>query len=353
MIRRHPLLVGVAGLALIAFAYFSAAPPMHRWFAEQYYQRVERRLVSDRRNLIPARQTRLFGMYRPELPNDFVRFREVGQLLAVRPTIVSYYQAWGDGPGHHFDATSAERTLRQGLTPMITWEPWLNAFKSRGGSAAPFGLSDILQGRFDSYITDFARATVRAKGPLFLRPFHEIGNPLYPWSTSAGNSPDKVAAAWRHVVSIFRREGAINVAFVWTPFRPEDIAAWPGDEWVDWIGLDLFNYGGLLNGGIWQGFESLLSDHLKPFNDLRHPVMLAEVGCSGVGGDCVGWWPAAMGTLTQPVYSNVAALVVFDHPYYVHDGKTVVDWGFSTRPNALTASKPLTAAAGFLAPSGR
>jgi hypothetical protein len=350
MIRRYPLIAGAAGIALILAVYVFTARPLKQWLTEQYFQNVEKRLASDRRELLPPRQIRHFGMFRPELPQNLGRFYQVGRELDARPTIVAYYQAWGDGPAHEFNAAAVESLLNQGLVPMITWEPWLTSFERRSASSSPPSLSDIVQGRFDLYIRNWARAAVRVKRPFFLRPFHEMGNPSYPWSTASGNGAETIVAAWRHVVSVFRREGATNVAFVWTPFQPEDVPAWPGEAWVDWIGIDLFNYGTLLAGGTWQSFRALLSRQLEPFRRFTQPIMLAEVGCSGFGGDCVTWWAAAMQDLSRPEYASIAAFVAFDHPLYVHEDTTFVDWGFTSRPATLAGARIFTRAAGFLAP---
>ncbi|MBU6414831.1 hypothetical protein KGQ34_01115 [Patescibacteria group bacterium] len=60
--------------------------------------------------------------------------------------------------------------------------------------------------------------------------------------------------AWRRVVDIFRQEDATNVAWVWTPNSfPPPPADWgidtdlenyyPGDNYVDWVGVDHYVYG--------------------------------------------------------------------------------------------------------------
>ncbi len=66
-----------------------------------------------------------------------------------------------------------------------------------------------------------------------------------------GGAADFIAA-WRHVVSIFDQQGASNVVWTWqmtayafrvSPGSEQHAAAWyPGDDWVDNIGADAYNW---------------------------------------------------------------------------------------------------------------
>jgi mannan endo-1,4-beta-mannosidase len=59
--------------------------------------------------------------------------------------------------------------------------------------------------------------------------------------------PVTFVAAWRHIVTLFRSEGANNVTWLWTiqtdgsgtgPIRDW----WPGAEYVTWVGIDGYYY---------------------------------------------------------------------------------------------------------------
>jgi hypothetical protein len=54
-------------------------------------------------------------------------------------------------------------------------------------------------------------------------------------------------AAWRHIVTLFRGQGADNVTWLWT--INADVAGsgpiakwWPGAQYVTWVGIDGFYY---------------------------------------------------------------------------------------------------------------
>jgi mannan endo-1,4-beta-mannosidase len=60
-------------------------------------------------------------------------------------------------------------------------------------------------------------------------------------------SPAVFVAAWRHIVSLFRSEGAENVTWLWTleadgPGTGPIAPWWPGANYVTWVGIDGYYY---------------------------------------------------------------------------------------------------------------
>lgn len=344
LVRRFPVTAFLSFLLLSGLVYQVF---MHKATAavnELWFDHVESRLVEDRSSLKPAPGARFFGLYRPELPWDYGRYYTVAESLRTAPRIVSWYQSWGEGPEHEFKSEAVEHVLDKGLTPLITWEPWLASFPGHGNDTSG-NLTLLVAGRFDPYIRKWARQAARAHKPLFVRPLHEMGNPWYSWTMPHGNSPETIASSWRHIVRIFREEGARNVAFVWTPHIAADTLAWPGDEWVDWVGLDVFNYGSLAEKGKWQDFNAIVGPLVAATERFGKPIMLAEVGSSASGGDRRDWWIDAYRQL--PRYPRIRAMVIFDNPACSNTTGIPVDWGFTQTPGILPALAPLSASAGF------
>lgn len=348
MIRRHPVTAFLSGLMALGAVYFLLAHKATALVNELWFDHVECRMVEDRAQLKPLGGRRLFGLYRPELPWEYSRYYPVTDSLQVDPQIVSWYQSWGDGKEQEFKTEAVEKVLEKGLTPMITWEPWTTSFAGHENDTGA-SLGHIVAGEFDPYLRRWARSVARVHKPVFLRPFHEMGNAWYLWGVPHGNTPEMLAEGWRHVVRIFREEGARNAAFVWTPHIAADTMAWPGDEWVDWIGLDVFNYGTMAVKGTWMDFNGLLIPQLNAVRRFRKPVMLAELGTSAAGGDRRDWWIDAFRRL--PEHPDVRAVVVFDNPACSNTTGIPVDWGFSQTPGILAALRPLGAAAGFQLPA--
>lgn len=338
----------VAIPAMLAF-YLMATRPFARWSAEVWHRVVALRLVEPASTLAEragwdasrpdsaSGTPRWLGTYRPELPWDFTRWYQMQDTLRTKLRIASWYQAWGDGPDHEFKREAMRNLHREGIVPMITWEPWVGAFDEFRGRNPHASLELVVAGRFDAYLRTWAREAAIHGKPFLLRPFHEPGNPWYPWGPDHGNSPELFRAAWSHVRGIFREEGAVNAAFVWTPWNAADTSYWPGDDEVDWIGLDLFNYGTLAEGGIWMDFESLLRLQYDIFRHHDKPMFVAEAGTSDFGGSKSDWYRDLFGVLRGAAWPRMRAVVLFDNPSGTTATGLPVDWALSTTPGAMDA----------------
>ncbi|MGQ0552254.1 MAG: glycosyl hydrolase [Planctomycetota bacterium] len=143
---------------------------------------------------------------------------------------------------------------------------------------------------FDARIADIAKVLVESGQPVFVRIGAEFNGE---WN---GYEPFDYPAAYRRVVEIFRREGVTKAAFIWCyePSAPEDFGdrdpqrGWlwyPGDDVVDWFGLDLFGTdqftgdlgraGKLAPAGRSEAFLRMAQEHSKP-------VIIAEASASRV-----------------------------------------------------------------------
>ena len=146
--------------------------------------------------------------------------------------------------------TDLERwDLANGRIPLITWQP-------------TNGIAPINNGSQDGLITTTA-SSIKALGrPVFLRWGHEMNGNWYPWDGTHNNDPgttdgpSKYIQAWRRIHDIFVRAGATNVVWVWEP-NNESVpnASWnsfasyyPGDSYVDWVGVDGYNWSTTASG---------------------------------------------------------------------------------------------------------
>jgi beta-mannanase len=133
-----------------------------------------------------------------------------------------------------------------------------------------------------------------------LRFGHEFNGNWYPWSLDRnGRLGSAYVNAFRRVVTRLRAAGARRVQHVWCfnrdsqPAEPwnDPRAAYPGDDVVDWIGIDGYNFGTSQSWSRWTVFRDLFAHPVALANDLspRKPIVLAEMGCSETGGDKAEW----------------------------------------------------------------
>lgn len=299
---------------------------------ELWYRQVSCRLVQDAAHLLPPQGKLWFGATRSELPQSLYGMYELDSIVPGGMSIVSFYQAWGDGETHAFPDNALHNMHKAQLIPMITWEPWLSAFVNQNGKEPKSSLALITSGAFDSYIRAWARGAVRHGKPILLRLAHESTNPQYPWASAYGNTMQDYKAFWKHVRAIFQSEGAQNVAFVWTPYGLNEQEYYPGDDLVDWIGLDLFNYGGHSVQGTWMDFYSLAKLYVDQYRTLGKHLMLAEVATSSAGGNKADWIRDMLRSLCNQELPELRAIVFFDIASGTTANGLPVDWSLSEVP---------------------
>lgn len=256
--------------------------------------------------------------------------------------VVSMYQAW-DSAYRDFHTEAVQRLLDEKRVPMITWEPWKLPCDIAEGSAPQdqpeFSLSHITEGRFDAYIDEWAKQIKSLKrGPVLLRPMHEMNGNWYPWCGSVnGNKPASYVAAWRHIVLRFQHLNCSNVQWIWSPYirsYPTTPANhmrryYPGDDFVDAIALDGFNWGVKRPEIGWKSFENIFkraSSSISKFSS--RPVFIGETAAPEEGGDKSAWISQAFDTLRKQ--NSLAGLVWFN-------ANKECDWRIDSSQTALHA----------------
>lgn len=272
----------------------------------------------------------LLGTTTPAGPADLSELDRFEQDAAKRVGLFAYYRGFAHHPA--FDPSEAESVRRRGAIPMITWEPW----DYTGGQKQPaFALRRIAGGAYDPYIRRWARG-IRAWGkPLLLRFAHEMNGDWYPWAEAAnGNAAGDYVKAWRHVHRIFRSVGTRNVKWVWSPnvAYPGSTplaGLYPGDRYVDWVGVDGYNWGTSQPGKRWQSFQELFDPTLAEVSRITDkPVMLAEVASSELGGDKAAWITDFFAALKRRPQIRAFA-------WFNHDKET--DWRIQSSDSARAA----------------
>jgi beta-mannanase len=204
----------------------------------------------------------------------------------------------------HFDNAAADAVWSRGAVPMVTWEPWRDG---RLGPRQPeFALSRFLAGRFDPLLRQFAEDVRDWGHPVLLRFAPEMNGDWNSWSPGVnGNSPQEFVAVWRHVHDLFEAVGARNVEWVWSPnvsfphSTPLPVL-YPGDAYVDWVGVDGYNWGRSRAGTRWQTFSSVFGPTVRSIARLtKKPIVLTEVASTELGGKKSIWIRDFLSQLAQ------------------------------------------------------
>jgi hypothetical protein len=210
------------------------------------------------------------------------------------------------------------------------WD-WVNTVKTSCPGAAVHLVLEPMVGFTNFYAADwgpgqatyaaalsFASNCALADMPVFLRFGHEANGDWYPWHPQYSvkyNIPDTVSnetyiTAWRNFANLIH-SNAPNVAMVWAPNQgngPDPLPfyedVYPGDQYVDWVGMSVYNgrtYGNgdevldfqfkkAIEKGYWQEndnnyddtFENFYWTFSDPDNPEGHhkPMMIAETAAA-------------------------------------------------------------------------
>jgi len=264
-----------------------------------------------------------WGVYAPGAPGDMSVISAISHSVGKVPAVVMWYSHWaGPYSAYPFVVQGIANVVGTGALPMLTWmssDPSAGA-ESVPGPDDPLTDAAIAAGSEDAMLRSFAAGVRTSNHVVFIRLDQEMNGGWYPWDAGVdGNTPQAFVAMWRHIHDLFRDEGATNVRWVWspnvecggcTPYRD----LYPGDAYVDWIGLDGYNYAAT-NGGSWLSFDQV---YRQSYADLLKitdkPMMISELGSvdGGTGAQSKpGWITDALHALVTG-YPAVRAFVWFD-----------------------------------------
>jgi Glycosyl hydrolase family 26 len=274
------------------------------------------RLISFSSNsgALPADQAAYLGVYESGALQSYQPVADFSKAAGTLPNLVGYYGGWQEP----FQVSFAETVRSHGAATLLQWDP------------TDTSVSKIAAGGFDSYLRSFARSVRDFGHPVVIGFGHEMNADWYSWGYTH-LPPSTFVAAWRHIVTVFRGQGASNVTWLWTLQADESgtgtIASWwPGAEYVTWVGIDGYYY---------QPSETFFSIFGQTIAQVRMftglPILLSEVGV-GPNADQARKIPELFAGMRQ--YGTLG-LVWFDIAQ--HQGTYHQDWHIEDNPAAETA----------------
>lgn len=204
-------------------------------------------------------------------------------LTGRRVAVVAFRTSWHDSLV--FPTSEVELLWREGYVPQIGLVNWpvQDYGAPQPAPPGPFPNSAIAAGSQDAALRRYADAARATDIPIeFL--YDQEMQAAHPWggrfdgggATEFGDpnwpdGPEHYRDAYRHIIDIFRQEGATNVTFVfqtntidggylpgsyWEPWEQMKYY-YPGDDYIDWIGLSDYSEP-YFNSGPPQTFEHKL-----------------------------------------------------------------------------------------------
>ncbi len=279
------------------------------------------------------------------------------QMTGKHLAVVAFGNFWGE---QTFPTKAIDIIAGYGAIPLIFWSPWDKPYVEEQGPDR-FNLPDILAGKWDTYIDQWADAARLHGKPLLVTWGLEMNGSWFPWSgyyygadkvigqkdgqpLYAG--PELVKQTYRYVVDRVRARKADNILWGFhtnnfgMPQEPWNSMAsyYPGANYVDWFGLSV--YGKMKRGEGWADFNVMMDEPYAEICrlDPQKPVFLAEWGVGEFPPDNKADFIANAFTDLQAKYPRVRVAVYWHERWENKDG-SYSNLRVNSSPEALEAYK--------------
>jgi mannan endo-1,4-beta-mannosidase len=240
--------------------------------------------------------TRFYGVHTREAPFWMTDFDEFATLAQKTPNLDMFFGSLGK----EFPAAQVDALWARGILPMVTYEPIVECASDPSPlpeydceSGQPT-LAELASGAFDAVFTEWATAAAANGKPVVLRFAHEMNGNWYSWGETAnGNNYGEFVELWKHVHDIFDEAGATNVVWFWNVNRVDNLKDkglaryYPGDAYVDWVGMS----GYYRFDTVPATFDSTFAMTLAELNKVTtsKPIVLGETAAGTSNSNRVAW----------------------------------------------------------------
>lgn len=268
----------------------------------------------------PVPAGKYLGVAVPGIPQSYAPVTAFAALTGTKPQIAEYYSGWWEP----FQTAFADTAWKNGAYVLANIDPSVS-------------LADITAGHNDKYLRSYAQA-VRAFGhPVIISFAHEPDGPWWAWGDAHATDAAYVSA-WRHVVGVFRTEGAANVTWLWTVAVTSMPAAqlkalYPGDGYVTWIGVNGYFAHPTLTYAATFGPTMA---KIRTFTN--KPFFIAETGVPSHNGTAVAPQVASLFKGVEDA-QDVEGLIWFDEV----QKDPAQNWDLADDPETLTAFREAAA----------
>jgi len=250
------------------------------------------------RNSFPSPAVPLVGLY------EYVNSPSQQEMFTLQPIFLD----WNDAEAVAGLQNFLRRTHQERRMPLITLEPFPD--RAHGRSNADL-LGDVLAGRHDKALQEISRVLAASPGVVLLRFAHEMDmQDQYPW---AFRDPRNYRTLYRYVHSKISANRPSNVRWVWSPAgNSQADRYWPGDNYVDLIGLSIYSSRALSPDHSLESFKQQVEQKRWLHRRFGRTLLVAEAGVSGSAKDQQRWLQEAISSLQH--FPEVCGLVYFHAP---------------------------------------
>lgn len=274
------------------------APSQSAWMRESRMADPEdrgwnRETLDFYRQYFSPGSTLQWGIFQPKAPDDFTQLNYLEKSMEYQFPILLNYTNF-DNFYKHLDL---ESRLQNAYKNKKTLELTLQTPGTSEGERNM--VYDVLNGDYDEFLRNYAKTVGNFGHPVLFRLGNEMNGDWCPYS-GYHTAKDTVIFKefYRYVHGIFEEAGADNVIWIWNPNGKsfpdfawnDEVMYYPGDEYVDIVGLTAYNTGTYYPDESWTEFAELYDPiYAKATALYSQPLMVTEFASSSVGGDKDQW----------------------------------------------------------------
>ncbi|AFV02088.1 Carbohydrate binding family 11 [Dehalobacter sp. DCA] len=203
---------------------------------------------------------------------------------------------------------------------------------------------DINKGELDAYFTEIAKQLKNWQdgSEIWFQPLYEANGYWFGWNigNSKINTNETYRNAYQRIVTIFRDNGATNVKFVYNVNYQNNgegasyMGAYPGDNFVDYVSIDGYNWGTSQSWSKWQTFRQTFdAAYTALTKGSNKPVIITEVASTEKGGSKADWITDMKKQIETGAYPELKAVIWFND----NGNSEEMDWTIDTSESSLAA----------------
>jgi len=279
-----------------------------------------------------------WGIFETNAPLDFTELKKIESRVDFTFPILLYYTGILENRDHHPDLAAAlANAKKENRILELTLQPKEQAPEKRNM------VYDVLDGVYDAYLRNYAQTVAEFGEPVLFRLGNEMNGDWCVYSSyHTSKDTDIFKAFYRCVYSFFRDAGADNVIWVWNPNGKSfpdykwnnELCYYPGDEYVDVVGMTSYNTGTYYKGETWTEFGEMYDPlYVRYVSLYEKPLMITEFSSSSVGGSKEAWVAGMFRDIVK--YDRIKVAVWWDgcdrdaegnaaRPYFIDETEELV-----------------------------
>ncbi len=282
-----------------------------------------------------------WGIFEPSAPDDFTQLKHLEASMEYEFPFLLNYTSFENKYQHPNLKSRLENAYKNHKILELTLQ---TSWKEEGEGNMVY---DVLNGEYDEFLKDYAKTVSEFDHPVLFRLGNEMNGDWCPYSSYHTSKDTMIFKEfYRYVYQIFEEAKADNVIWVWNPngksfpdFNWNDASMYyPGDEYVDIVGLTAYNTGTYYPAENWTEFDVLYDPLYAEYDKLYEmPMMITEFASSSVGGDKNQWIRNMFSHINK--YENIKVAIWWDGRDLDADGNVARPYFIDETPDIIQTFK--------------